>query len=165
MSYEGNRLSTAIKLANRVVYRKAMLVRRLQRHGHHGRGAVLFASGRPEMTYGHVGDSRLYLIRGDTIAQLTRDDSWSLEPGSRPGDTAVMKNILTKALGAREEVDFDVVGRRSRPGTSSLLCSDGLTNMVSDPEILRHRQRDAATWARRADALVDEANARAAATT
>ena len=133
MSYEGNRLSTAIKLANRVVYRKAM-----SSDDYNGMGttvvALLFAAGRPEMTYGHVGDSRLYLVRGDTITQLTRDDSWVNLVS--PGDTAVMKNVLTKALGAREEVEFDVVARPLAPGDIALLCSDGLTNMLPDPDIL-----------------------------
>jgi protein phosphatase len=87
------------------------------------------------MTYANVGDSRIYLVHGGAIRQLTRDDSWvNLVPGS---DTAAMKNVLTKALGAREEVDFDVVTTALTPGDVLLLCSDGLTNMLSDDDILR----------------------------
>ena len=47
-----------------------------------------------------------------------------------------MKNVLTKALGAREDVEFDVVSRPLQPGDVLLLCSDGLTNMLSDAAIL-----------------------------
>jgi protein phosphatase len=132
-SLDANRLTTAIKLANRTVFGKSV-----SSEDFSGMGttvvALLLAPGRPEVTYGHVGDSRLYLVRGDTITQLTRDDSWaSLASGS---DAPVMKNVLTKALGAHEDVDFDVVDKELVPGDVMVLCSDGLTNMVDDPTIL-----------------------------
>ena len=133
LSYDGNRLITAIKLANRIVFRKAM-----SSDDYSGMGttvvALLCSPGRGEMTYGHVGDSRLYLVRGDTIAQLTKDDSWVNLIS--PAETSVMKNVLTKALGAREDVEFDVVSRPLQAGDILLLCSDGLTNMLSDAAIL-----------------------------
>jgi serine/threonine protein phosphatase PrpC len=133
ISYDANRLSTAIKLANRVVFRKSV-----SSEDYSGMGttvaAVVVSPERPEMTYGHVGDSRIYRIRGDVMTQLTSDDSWiNLMPGN---DTATMKNVLTKALGAREDVDFDVVTAELAPGDVVLLCSDGLTNMLSDDAIL-----------------------------
>ena len=133
LSYDGNRLITAIKLANRIVFRKAM-----SSDDYSGMGttvvALLCSPGRSEMTYGHVGDSRLYLIRGTTMTQLTKDDSWVNLVS--PAETSVMKNVLTKALGAREDVEFDVVSRPLQPGDVMLLCSDGLTNMLSDAAIV-----------------------------
>lgn len=156
LSYDANRLITAIKLANRIVYRKAM-----SSDDYSGMGttvvALLCSSGRSEMTYGHVGDSRLYLIRGSAIAQLTRDDSWVNLVS--PADTAVMKNVLTKALGAREDVEFDVISRPLQPGDILLLCSDGLTNMLSDAAIagiVSAHARDLGAGCRE---LVAEANA------
>jgi len=156
VSYDANRLITAIKLANRIVFRKAM-----SSDDYSGMGttvvAMLCSPGRAEMTYGHVGDSRLYLIRGGTMTQLTKDDSWVNFVS--PADTSMMKNVLTKALGAREDVEFDVVSRPLQAGDTLLLCSDGLTNMLPDPaivEIVSAPDRDLETACRQ---LVAEANA------
>jgi PPM family protein phosphatase len=139
VSFDGNRLRTAIKLANRAVFRKAG-----SSDDYTGMGttvvAVIVSRHRPQMTYTHVGDSRIYLIRSGVILQLTRDDSWanlSWEAGE-PDDTAraSMKHVLTKALGARDDVDFDVTDQELGEGDMILLCSDGLTNMVPDRRIL-----------------------------
>ena len=139
VSLDGNRLRTAIKLANRAVFRKAA-----SSDDYTGMGttvaAVIVARHRPHMTYTHVGDSRIYLIRPGVILQLTRDDSWanvSWDPGdSEDTGRASMKHVLTKALGAREDVDFDVADREVSDGDVILLCSDGLTNMLPDRRIL-----------------------------
>jgi protein phosphatase len=89
------------------------------------------------VTYAHVGDSRLYLIRGGSMQQLTRDDTWAnLAASVDPEATSPMKNVLTKALGAREDVDFEVTRRPLERGDLMLLCSDGLTNMLADERIL-----------------------------
>jgi PPM family protein phosphatase len=101
--------------------------------------AALVASHRPYMTYAHVGDSRVYLVRSDAVTQLTRDDSWAnLHAADEPEDEGLrsqMKNVLTKALGAREEVDFAVAEHELASGDIVLLCSDGLTNMLPDDRI------------------------------
>src|SRR5215471_5277334 len=72
LPHDANRLSTAIKLANRVVFRKSM-----SEADYTGMGttvvAAMVASGRPHMTYAHVGDSRIYRIQSGTMLQLTRD--------------------------------------------------------------------------------------------
>jgi PPM family protein phosphatase len=137
-SLEGNRLRTAIKLANRAVFRKSA-----SSDDYTGMGTTvvvaLMSRTRPQMTYASVGDSRIYLIRGGAILQLTRDDSWlNLGLETPDLDTSTrMKNVLTKALGSRQDVDFDVFDRELADRDIVLLCSDGLTNMLSDPEILR----------------------------
>ena len=138
-SHDANRLRTAIKLANRAVFRKSA-----SSDDYTGMGttvaAVLMARGRPQITYASVGDSRIYLIGTGAILQLTRDDSWlnlAWDAGMLDNSTRTsMKNVLTKALGARQEVDFEVVGRKLSDHDTVLLCSDGVTNMLSDPEIL-----------------------------
>jgi len=139
VSFDGNRLRTAIKLANRTVVRKAA-----SSEEYTGMGttvaATLVSRHRPQMTYANVGDSRIYLIRDGAMRQLTQDDSWAnlswdehmLDDTSRVS----MKHVLTKALGARDDVDFDVTTQELNDGDIILLCSDGLTNMLSDQRIL-----------------------------
>jgi len=138
LPHDANRLGTAIKQANRVVFRKSML-----EDDYTGMGttvaAVLLASQKPTVTYAHVGDSRIYHIRSGAMLQLTRDDTWAnLQSAGAAEDDAVapMRNVLTKALGAREEVEFNLDELALADGDIILLCSDGLTNMVSDNQIL-----------------------------
>jgi len=133
LSEDANRLSTAIKLANRTVFHTAQ-----SSDDYSGMGttvvAVLVAPGRAEITYGHVGDSRIYLIRDGAMTQLTKDDS--LVNLVSADDAPAVKNVLTKALGVQEDVEFEVVGKELQAGDIVLLCSDGLTNMLPDPAIL-----------------------------
>lgn len=163
LSYNANRLRTAIKLANRAVHRQAS-----SREEYTGMGttvvAVLVKPGDPRMTYAHVGDSRVYLIRDRAMLQLTRDDSWAnlAWSGASVEDstsTSAMKNILTKALGAREDVEFDVVDQALQEGDIVLLCSDGLTNMLPDARINEVVAAHPADLAGACRQLVDEANA------
>ena len=140
VSFEGNRLRTAIKLANRAVHRKAASSDDYTGMGTTVAGLVVSRS-RPVMTFANVGDSRIYLIRAGAIQQLSRDDSWanlSWEV-STPDDPAVrasMKHVLTKALGVQDDLDFAVVDHELRGGDVVLLSSDGLTNMLSDQDML-----------------------------
>lgn len=163
LSYNANRLRTAIKLANRAVHRQAS-----SREEYTGMGttvvAVVVKPGDPRMTYAHVGDSRIYLIRDRAMLQLTRDDSWANLAWSGAsvedsGSTSAMKNILTKALGAREDVEFDVVDQALQEGDIVLLCSDGLTNMLPDARINEVVAAHPADLAGACRQLVDEANA------
>ena len=139
LSYDANRLRTAINLANRIVFRKAASA-----DDYTGMGTTVVAaivpSRRPQMTYAHVGDSRLYLIRAGVMRQLTRDDTWVNLNWSETGESepveSRMKNVLTKALGAREDVEFRVCDQALEDHDIVLLCSDGLTNMLSDARIL-----------------------------
>ena len=139
ISFDGNRLRTAIKLANRTVFRKAA-----SSEDYTGMGttvvAMMVSRSRPQMTYANVGDSRIYLIRAGVILQLSHDDSWAnlaweadaIDDTSRTS----MKHVLTKALGARDDVDFEVKIQELNGGDIILLCSDGLTNMLPDARIL-----------------------------
>ena len=138
LPYDVNRLGTAIKLANRVVSRKAASA-----EDYTGMGTTIVAAlvhpRRSQLTYAHVGDSRLYLVRDGAMTQLTRDDTWANLEWVDPADAAAygsMKNVLTKALGAREDLEFDVREIALQASDVVLLCSDGLTNMLSDAQIL-----------------------------
>ena len=162
VSFDGNRLLTAIKLANRAVYRKGGSSDEYTSMGTTV-AAMIVSRTRTQMTYAHVGDSRIYLIRSGTILQLTRDDSWanlSWEPGD-PEDTAraSMKHVLTKAVGARDDVDFEVADQELIEGDVVLLCSDGLTNMLEDRRILDIVMGHGGDLEAACDALVTAANA------
>ncbi|HEY2773682.1 MAG TPA: PP2C family serine/threonine-protein phosphatase [Candidatus Binatia bacterium] len=138
-SLEANRLRTAIKLANRAVMRKSASSDEYTGMGTTATAALLSKS-RPHVTYANVGDSRIYLIRQGTIVQLTRDDSWANLPWedgqADQANAANMKHVLTKALGAQDDVEFDVTTHELSDGDILLLCSDGLTNMLSDERML-----------------------------
>lgn len=95
--------------------------------------------------YANIGDSRLYKIdiEKKEIKQITKDDSYVnylIEIGEITEDEAKIhpkKNILTKALGTSPKIDFSIDEMNLEKGEILLLCSDGLTNMVDNKEILR----------------------------
>jgi len=112
---------------------------------------------------GHVGDSRAYLFRKDALTPLTRDDSplqEEVEAGRMTREEArihPMSNVLSKALGTRKDVEPQVVEGSARPGDIFLLCSDGLTTVLSEErmaEILQNGARE--TLKEVADRLVEE---------
>lgn len=90
---------------------------------------------------GHVGDSRAYALRGSTLTQLTEDHSWVREQvaaGHLSADQArehPFKSVVTRALGGEQEVDVDLRRVRLQAGDLLILCSDGLTSMLTDDEI------------------------------
>ncbi len=88
----------------------------------------------------HVGDSRVYRVRRDRIDQLTFDHSlqWEMERlhGTSSVDLGHHKNVITRSLGPEETVRVDIEGPYPvMPGDIFVLCSDGLSNQVQDPEI------------------------------
>jgi protein phosphatase len=95
------------------------------------------------ITFAGAGDSRVYRIRNDQIEQMTVDDSWvqvAINEGVLDPDDAnihPMKNIITKAIGAKENIDFQVREEQLEEGDLYLLCSDGLHGMLTDDEILK----------------------------
>ncbi len=154
LSYEGNRLRTAIHLANRRVFRAAET-----NDDYSGMGTTIVGMlvNGDHVAIGHVGDSRLYLLRGDTLEQITQDDSWAAtvlahNPRVNPRDVAShpMRNVLTNALGARELVDVHLAERALEPGDTMLLCSDGLHGTVEAAELqtILARQSDVEKAAR-----------------
>jgi protein phosphatase len=89
----------------------------------------------------HVGDSRVYRLRGSEMRLLTRDHTWVNEQvmaGFLTEDQArthPLRNVVTRALGGEAEVAVDVSEVELRKGDLYLICSDGLTTMLTDPEI------------------------------
>jgi protein phosphatase len=90
----------------------------------------------------HVGDSRLYRLRGDELTQLTRDHSLLQEQIDSGMITKEMarrsqnKNLVTRAVGIEPEVEADINTFEAQEGDTYLLCSDGLCDMVDDEDIL-----------------------------
>ena len=161
-SFDANRIRTAIKLANRAIYTRAAAEDEYAGMGTTVAATIVGRADETRFTYGHVGDSRIYLIRGGRILQLTRDDSLanSAWADADAGVGTVMKNVLTKALGVRPEVEFDVAVHDLLAGDIVLLCSDGLTNMLDDQAILEIVARDDEHLEKTCDELVAGANAR-----
>jgi protein phosphatase len=108
-----------------------------------GMGTTLVAllAGGGRFALAHVGDSRAYLVRGGRIRQLTDDHSLVAELVRRreisPDDAHghPHRHVLTRAVGVRRSVDPDLAELTPAPGDVIVLCSDGLTTLVQDPEI------------------------------
>jgi PPM family protein phosphatase len=91
----------------------------------------------------HVGDSRCYLLRGGRIYQVSEDHSLvneQLKAGAISADEAKhsrFKNIITRSVGFEQHVIVDVMGLELEAGDAVVICCDGLSNLVDDPEILQ----------------------------
>ncbi len=112
MSFEANRLRTAIHLANRRVFRAS---EDLDEYTGMGTTVVSALISDTTLVVGHVGDSRLYLWRDGALSQLTKDDSWAMTIlGQETGDPLApapahsLKNVLTNVVGARDQADIHV---------------------------------------------------------
>lgn len=133
--------------------------------GRNGMGTTLTAAViRDDELYAvQVGDSRLYLLRGDEFTQVTEDHSWVQEQVNRgtmtleEAEQSPYRNVITRSLGAADVVEPDITALQIEPGDRYLLCSDGLTGMVPNDEIaeiLRQHPPTVAAWT-----LIDRANA------
>jgi PPM family protein phosphatase len=125
--------------------------------------AVVVDAEQEEVAIGHVGDSRAYRLRGGKLERLTRDHSL-VEEMRRKGQLTdaqaeehPQRSIITRALGPEPEVEVDVQTVPSSPGDVFLICSDGLTTMLSEEQIGR-LLAGATSMAAAVRALVDEAN-------
>jgi len=106
-----------------------------------GTTLVLAAFGPQRVVIGHIGDSRCYRLRDAKLDQLTRDHSLlqeQLDAGMITPEQAAQsphRNLVTRALGIERSVDLEMHEHGARVGDLYLLCSDGLSEMVSDAEI------------------------------
>ena len=154
------RLRTLVREANHEIYERARADRQRA-----GMGTTLTAAyvDDAHVAIAHVGDSRAYLFRDGTLQRLTQDHSLVDElvrRGKLTEEQAAehpQRSIITRALGPEPDVEVDTWTYPARAGDVVLLCSDGLTSMISEErvrEILAaHSNLDAA-----ADALINEAN-------
>src|SRR5205807_4112284 len=116
------------------------------------------------VAFGHVGDSRAYLIRAGQMEQLTEDHSLVnelLKTGKlsrEEAETHPQRSVITRALGTDPDVDVDTFSVRAENGDLFLLCSDGLTDMVSEDAILDVVERNRRDMDGALRALVKAAN-------
>lgn len=152
-------LSKAIRIANDQVRRKAREDESL-----YGMGTTVVAAtvlGK-YLQVANVGDSRLYIIN-EEVRQITRDHSLVEEMvrmGGLDREAARNhpdKNIITRAIGARDTIEIDFFHEELKSGDLVLMCSDGLTNMLEDEEIGRILKTPG-TIEERAERLIDAAN-------
>ena len=137
LSFNANRLRTAVHLANRRVFREA------ESHDDYtGMGTTIVAALVLDnlLSIAHVGDSRMYYASKSELVQLTRDDSWAARVLVQPAAAASaephpMRNVLTNVLGARDSTDIHIQERPIAPGDLFLLCTDGLHGSLDDKAI------------------------------
>jgi len=141
LSFDGNRLRTALHLANRRVFKTAESNAEFT-----GMGTTIVAAlaSRKALAVGHVGDSRLYVVSGERVTQVTRDDSWVEMMLSDKGgltrqelSTHPMRHVLTDVLGARETVEPHIVELNPGEGDWIVLSTDGTHGVLDAAHIGR----------------------------
>ena len=162
LSEEANRLASSIRLANQVIYEAAQ-----NNTAWRGMGTTIAAAWHTvgnKIVFSHVGDSRIYLVRQESMRQLTRDHSIIEEQISRglltkeEASSSKVKNIITRALGHEQQVTVDVDELFLEPEDILLLCTDGLTSMLPDETILSVVTTTKNELAAICDKLIETAN-------
>ena len=135
LTLNANRLLTAVMLANKRVWKEAD-----NRQDYTGMGTTIVAAlvSGTTISIVNAGDSRVYRLRSSRFEQMTIDDSWvqaAVDEGvllPEEAETHPMKNIITKAIGAKENIDLSVEDHSMEEGDLYLLCSDGLHGMIHE---------------------------------
>ena len=155
-----DRVASSLRAANRAVYERTRTERDKL-----GMGSTVSALLLSESRFlvGHVGDSRIYLVRDGHMQQLTKDHSLvqeQVDAGLLTPEQArrhPQSNVITRCIGMADDIDPDVFDGEARVGDSFLLASDGLTGMVDDRRI-QQLLLSRAKPERIVDALIQEAN-------
>lgn len=161
LSRSGDLLVKAIRLANRNIYRQSSADPGLAGMG---TTVVSLAFEKDLVSVAHVGDSRAYRLDEDEIVPLTTDHSWIAEIqqqqniSEEDASSFVGKNIITRALGVRENVEVDYRLMKLQPGQIFILCSDGLCGFVSNDDIYNVAKRSRKNLQRMCEDLVQLAN-------
>lgn len=139
LGLNGNRLRTAIKIANRTVFKESES--QSQFTGMGTTVAALLVDGSHSTLCG-IGDSRIYSVQGRAIKQLTRDHTWvatllSQNPHLDPAALArhPMRHVLTSVVGAQIDVEVPIIDRSLLDGERLLLCTDGIHRALSDERL------------------------------
>jgi len=139
LSLHGNHVLSSIGAANRIVHEMA-----LENEQYHGMGTTIVTLlVTPHLIIAaNVGDSRLYLVRKGRIERLSRDHTIVYEQVERgvmtpeEAESSPLKHVLTKNLGSSEYVEPDIFEIEPDNDDRFILCTDGLTDLVNDEEIL-----------------------------
>jgi len=156
------RIVELIQEANRRVHHRATTDAATAGMGTTITAALVEPDGR--VVFGHVGDSRAYLLRDDKLEQLTDDHTLVAELVRRgelsPGEAEVhpQRSVITRALGTDPDVDVDTFAVVARTGDIYLICSDGLSSMVEFHDIEAILRRHRADLAGASRALIQAAN-------
>jgi len=138
-NYDENRLATGVKLANMRIFEKASTDNKYK-----GMGTTIvtiFFAKENEVVVAHVGDSRVYFFRENTLKQITEDHSllndYLKAKKLTPEEIEAFphKNVIVRALGMKDTVVVDINRVEPKDGDIYLLCSDGLSGMVPDKQI------------------------------
>ena len=159
----GALLVKSIRLANREIHNRAVNDPALT-----GMGTTVVAVVLEDnmMSVAHVGDSRAYRLEERQLVPLTIDHSWVAEMESKQlspsesGMGAIGKNVITRALGVRENVEVDYRLVKVKPGETFILCSDGLCGFAEDDEIFAVAEKAGGDLKRIVDDLIQMANDR-----
>ena len=145
LTKRGNYILGSIRLANRVVHEMAEM-----HDEYHGMGTTIavLAVFQGQIIAANVGDSRIYMLRNGHLERLSKDHtivSEQVEMGimdPKDAETSPLKHVLTKNLGSAEFVTAEVFEFEPADGDRFLLCTDGLTDLVNDEEILQMIQAE-----------------------
>ncbi len=156
-------MTGSVQNANRAIYERT--IEESDKQGMGTTVSVLMLAQSGHWLIGQVGDSRIYLLRDGALTQLTKDHSYvqeQVDAGLLTPEQAryhPYSNVITRCVGAGEEVEADTFQGEYRPGDVFLVASDGLTGMVDDRR-LQQLLLSRATAGRIVDALIAEANYR-----
>lgn len=156
----GPKVASTLRLANRQVFQRTM--REVEKTGMGSTASALLLSDTRYLI-GHVGDSRIYLVRDGEMKQLTKDHSLVQEQVDAGIITAEQarhhpqSNVITCCIGMSSDIEPDVLAGETRVGDVFLLASDGLTGMVDDKR-LHQLLLSRATPERIVNAMIADAN-------
>ena len=162
LAHHSNLLKMAVEIAHDHVLRAITKDSALYGMGTTVVGVLLSGS---TAAVAHVGDSRAYRLRGDRLEQLTQDHTWVNEQvvagflSREQARSHPLKNVVTRALGGESDVQVDLREIEIAPGDLILLCSDGLTGMLSDADI-RDRLASGRSLHEICRTLINDSNAR-----
>jgi len=145
LSREGNYILGSIRLANRVIYEMAC---EYEQYNGMGTTIVSLLVGSGLIVAANVGDSRMYLVRDNRIERMSKDHTIvaeHAEMGVMTEEEAArspLRHILTRSLGSTENVDAEVFEIEPSSEDRFILCSDGLTDLATDEEILKVAQKE-----------------------
>ena len=158
---ESNMLINAVEKTNKAIYEIAQHQSECS-----GMGTTLVAGvfTNNNLVLGHIGDSRMYRLRGEAFVQLTEDHSLVQEQVNaglitlEQAKVARNKNLVTRALGIDSAVELELSEHAVEIGDKYLLCSDGLSDLLSDAEIAQILLDEKDDTESAVDKLVDKAN-------
>jgi protein phosphatase len=155
-------MAEALRQANRAIFERTIVEADKQGMG---TTASCLLLGQSHWVIGHIGDSRIYLLRNGVFRQVTKDHSYvqeQVDAGFLTPEQAryhPYSNVITRCVGANAAVEADILHGELLPGDAFLLASDGLTGMVDDPH-LHKLMETRGTPGQQIGAMITDANRR-----